>query len=131
MTPAQMAHMTAIVANRGYYVKPHFVRAIRDRLDQPWRKLYYPKEYTEINRAHFEVVIQAMEKVVDGGTAGRAFISDISVAGKTGTSQNPHGEDHAVFIGFAPVDRPRIAIAVLIENAGGGGSWAADRKSVV
>jgi len=131
MTPAQMAHMTAIVANRGYYVKPHFVRAVRDRLDQPWRKLYYPKEYTEINRAHYEVVIQAMEKVVDGGTASRAFISDISVAGKTGTSQNPHGEDHAVFIGFAPVDRPRIAIAVLIENAGGGGSWAAPTASVM
>ncbi|MCI4667684.1 MAG: hypothetical protein MRZ79_05940, partial [Bacteroidia bacterium] len=65
------------------------------------------------------------------GTASRAFISDISIAGKTGTVENPHGEDHAVFVGFAPVDQPRIAIAVVIENAGGGGSWAAPTASIM
>ena len=66
-----------------------------------------------------------MELVVKYGTARRAFIPDITVCGKTGTVQNPHGENHAVFVGYAPKENPKIAIAVIMENAGGGGSWAA------
>ncbi|MEO0895472.1 MAG: penicillin-binding protein 2 [Bacteroidota bacterium] len=131
MTPIQMAHMTTIVANRGSFIKPHFVRAIRSKQGRDWIKVGYEQESVSIDREHFDVVVDAMESVVDGGTAPRAFISDIPIAGKTGTVENPHGEDHSVFIGFAPVDQPRIAIAVVLENAGGGGSWAAPTASLV
>ncbi|MCB0854672.1 MAG: peptidoglycan glycosyltransferase, partial [Bacteroidetes bacterium] len=68
---------------------------------------------------------------VASGTARRAYMSDFDVCGKTGTVQNPHGEDHAVFVGFAPKDNPQIAIAVIIENAGGGGRWAAPTASLM
>jgi penicillin-binding protein 2 len=76
-------------------------------------------------RQHWDTVIDAMELVVTGGTGGRARIPGIRVAGKTGTAQNPHGEDHALFIGFAPVENPVIAIAVMVENGGHGGAVAA------
>ncbi|GAB4415738.1 MAG: penicillin-binding protein 2 [Bacteroidia bacterium] len=131
MTPLQMANMVATVANRGYYVEPHFLRGTRESPGNDWSRVRYDTVQTTIARQHFETVIDAMEQVVSSGTARRAFISDIPTCGKTGTVQNPHGEDHAVFIGFAPKDRPRIAIAVVIENAGGGGSWAAPTASLM
>ncbi|MCI4668106.1 MAG: penicillin-binding protein 2, partial [Bacteroidia bacterium] len=98
MTPVQMAHMTAIVANRGSYVYPHFVRAIRAKAGRDWIRIPHEQNGVNISRNNFELVIEAMESVVNGGTASRAFISDISIAGKTGTVENPHGEDHAVFV---------------------------------
>ncbi|MDX1907287.1 MAG: penicillin-binding protein 2 [Bacteroidia bacterium] len=131
MTPLQMANMVAIIANRGKYLPPHFVRAKRPDGAIEWIRTSYDTTYTGIRREHFEVVIDAMEKVVSQGTARRAFIEEISICGKTGTVENPHGEDHAVFIGFAPRDNPRIAVAVVIENAGGGGSWAAPTASLM
>lgn len=131
MTPVQMAHMVSIVANRGSYVYPHFVRAVRSKTGRDWIRIPHDQNRVSISLKNFELVIEAMENVVNGGTAGRAYISDIPIAGKTGTVENPHGEDHAVFVGFAPVEQPRIAIAVVIENAGGGGSWAAPTASVL
>ncbi|MEM7656241.1 MAG: penicillin-binding protein 2 [Bacteroidota bacterium] len=131
MTPLQMANMVALIANQGYYVRPHFVRAVREPNEEDWVRLVHNSSNTSIATQHFRTVIDAMEQVVATGTARRAFISDIPVCGKTGTVQNPHGEDHAVFVGFAPKENPEIAIAVVIENAGGGGSWAAPTASLM
>lgn len=132
MTPLQMANMTATVANRGYYFPPHFVKAYRSEEDQHWEAATYEMKETGIKAEHFQTVADAMEMVVNrGGTAGRARISDIIVCGKTGTVQNPHGENHAVFVGFAPKENPQIAIAVVVENAGGGGTWAAPTASLM
>ena len=125
MTPLQMANLASLISNRGRYISPHFVRAERASKETDWYRIPYDTVYTEIETRHYEVVIDAMEKVVANGTGGRARLDGIAVCGKTGTVENPHGKDHAVFLGFAPKDRPRIAIAVIIENAGGGGTWAA------
>ena len=72
-----------------------------------------------------------MEAVISNGTARRANIKDIVVCGKTGTAENPHGEDHSVFVAFAPKDNPKIAISVYVENAGFGGTWAAPIASLM
>jgi len=77
------------------------------------------------NGADWDEVITAMERVVNAGTGGRARVDGVRVAGKTGTAQNPHGNDHALFIAFAPVEAPRVAIAVVVENGGHGGEVAA------
>ncbi|MEZ4772879.1 MAG: penicillin-binding transpeptidase domain-containing protein [Bacteroidia bacterium] len=131
MTPLQMANMVAMIAGRGKYFPPHFVKATKGVSDLHWNRVPYDTIRTGIRYEHFAVVVDAMEKVVDGGTAGRAFIPGIAVCGKTGTVQNPHGENHAVFVGFAPKENPVIAIAVVLENAGGGGSWAAPTASIM
>lgn len=131
MTPLQMANLSALVANRGTYVRPHFLRASRSSRNQPWEMIPQETISTQINRQHFEDVIMAMEEGVEAGTGRRAYIEGFRVAGKTGTVQNPHGEDHSVFIGFAPVENPQIAIAVVIENAGGGGRWAAPTAGIL
>ncbi len=131
MTPLQMANMVSIIANRGEFVQPHFVKATRPNEKEVWKAYSEDRKFTDIARHHYEVVIDAMEQVVSTGTARRAFIDDIVVCGKTGTVQNPHGKDHAVFVGFAPKDNPQIAIAVIIENAGGGGTWAAPTASLM
>ncbi len=124
MTPMQMANMAAQIAGRGKYVKPHFLKAVRGE-ENHWNRVPYDTVYTRIEARHYNIVIDAMEQVVASGTARRAIIEGVAVCGKTGTVENPHGEDHSVFLGFAPKDRPRIAIAVILENAGGGGRWAA------
>lgn len=121
--PIQMANLAAIMANRGYYYTPHLVRGIGNQKRIP--EQFLVKHYTSIDPKHFEVVIDGMEQVVLAGTAAWTQIKGISICGKTGTAQNPHGEDHAVFIAFAPKENPKIAIAVFVENAGFGGSWAA------
>ncbi len=128
-TPLQLANFTAMIANRGYYHKPHIVKAI-GRQDSINTK-YSRKNYVGINPEYFIPVIQGMENVVLSGTATKARITDITTAGKTGTAQNPHGKDHALFIGFAPIDKPQIAIAVVVENAGFGGVWAAPIASLM
>lgn len=125
LTPLHLANIAALIANRGWYITPHFVRSIGKSGPLP---VYRKKHYTMIQRRHFDVVIEGMRRVVyeDGGTGKKAQLKDIIVCGKTGTVQNPHGDDHSVFIAFAPMDNPKIAIAVFIENAkGGGGLWAA------
>lgn len=131
ISPIQLANMTAIIANRGYYYSPHLVKAIAspDNLTESARK----KNRVLVDSLHFEVVIDGMEKVASiGGTAWRAALDSIAVCGKTGTVQNPHGRDHSVFIAFAPKDNPKIAIAVVVENAGDyGGTWAAPIASLM
>jgi penicillin-binding protein 2 len=124
LTPIQMANIVAIIANKGWYYTPHFVKSIGYRGPLPQ---YRKKHWTMIDRRHFDAVIEGMRLVVneDGGTGKQARMDDIIVCGKTGTVQNPHGEDHSVFFAFAPMDKPKIAIAVFVENAGWGGSWAA------
>lgn len=105
---------------------PHLVKELDKEKAIP--KKFTKKHNVGINKRYIDIVIQGMYGVVyePGGTARRARIHEsIIVCGKTGTAQNPHGEDHSVFIAFAPKDNPQIAIAVYVENAGGGGSWAA------
>ncbi|MFT6815327.1 MAG: penicillin-binding protein 2 [Sphingobacteriales bacterium] len=118
ITPIQMANFMAILANRGFYYIPHLVK------NYP-KPEYNTKIDVDIDSAYFVPVINGMEKVVNAGTAARIRMKDVVICGKTGTVQNPHGEDHSVFVGFAPKDDPKIAIAVVIENSGGGSSWAA------
>jgi penicillin-binding protein 2 len=130
VVPLQMANLAAIFANRGYYVDPHIVKAFDGETDAP---LQFETHSTEIDQAFYDPIIDAMQWVVDrpGGTARRARIDSIIVCGKTGTAENPHGEDHSVFIAFAPRESPRIAIAVYVENAGFGGTWAAPIASLM
>jgi penicillin-binding protein 2 len=80
---------------------------------------------------HFDPVIDGMYRAVAAGSAASAFLPDIGICGKTGTSQNPHGEDHSVFIAFAPRENPKIAIAVYVENSGYGGRYAAPIASLL
>jgi len=130
--PLQMANLSAIIANRGYYYVPHFLKNI-EKVDSIPSK-FSEKNDVGIDKQHFETVIDGMYGVVyePGGTARRARINEsVVVCGKTGTAQNPHGEDHSVFIAFAPRDNPKIAIAVYVENAGGGGTWAAPIASLM
>ncbi|MCS6821396.1 MAG: penicillin-binding protein 2, partial [Microscillaceae bacterium] len=123
VTPLQMANIACIIANRGWYRIPHVIKKLdkEDCLPQ-----YRKKIYTDISPKHFEVIIDGMEWAVKAGTvASYAIAPDLNICGKTGTVQNPRGEDHSVFIAFAPKENPKIAIAVYVENAGFGGVWAA------
>lgn len=131
VVPMQMANFTAIIANRGYYITPHFIKGIGDMGDIP--EEFRKKKKTKINSEFFEPLVEAMRAVVEepGGTAASAKLPGITVCGKTGTAQNPHGEDHSVFIAFAPKDNPKIAISVYVENAGFGGTWAAPIASLM
>ncbi len=133
-TPLQMANMTAAIANKGYYFIPHIVKTIGtdNQIDQKYRT----KQIINIDSANFETIIRGMEEAVNGGegsTARIAALRDIIVCGKTGTAQNPHGnrKDHSVFIAFAPKDDPKIAIAVYVENAGFGATYAAPVASLM
>ena len=130
LTPLQMANLAAIVANKGWYYTPHFVSSIGD--NGPLEK-FREKHYTMVESKHFQPVIDGMYAVVHepGGTARLARTNDIKICGKTGTAQNPHGKDHSIFIAFAPMDNPKIAISVFIENAGFGGTWAAPIASLM
>lgn len=123
LTTLQMAHAAAIIANEGTYTDPHILKARVPPGGQPQTE-YYPRRRVSIDYRHFEPVIEGMSGAVRAGTATMAYHPEFEVCGKTGTSQNPHGKDHSVFFGFAPRDKPKIAIAVYIENAGWGGSYA-------
>ena len=130
-TPIQMANMTAAIANRGYYYTPHIIKSIEndsidDRFRNPIRTL--------VDSSLFEIVIKGMQEVVEDeelGTSNIAKMENITVCGKTGTAQNPHGEDHSIFIGFAPKDNPKIALAVYVENGGWGSTWAVPIASLL
>lgn len=131
VVPLQMANLSAILSNRGYYYTPHLLKRIEKTDTIP--KIYRVKHDVGIDKPYFNPVIEGMLKVVyeAGGTARQARIDSIEVCGKTGTAQNPHGEDHSIFIAFAPKDNPKIAIAVYVENAGFGGTWAAPIASLI
>ncbi len=129
VTPLQMANLSAILANKGYYYTPHIIKSIDDSgLPDP---KYLIKNEVGIDSVHFNAVINGMEEVVRSGSGRRAYMPHIRVCGKTSTVENPHGEDHSGFMGFAPKDDPQIAIAVYVENAGWGGRAAASISSLV
>jgi penicillin-binding protein 2 len=130
VVPLQMANLAALIANRGYYFAPHFLKEVKGE-EYP-RKEYRERHESGIDRHYYEVIVDAMRAVVEepGGTARRAKIEGITVCGKTGTVENP-GEDHSGFFAFAPMDKPQIAIAVYVENAGFGGTWAAPIASLM
>jgi penicillin-binding protein 2 len=124
ITPLQMANLAATLANRGYYYIPHIVKEIEGgEIDRRFRA----RHYTGIDSVYFEAITDGMEGAVNrpGGTAWRARVSQFTVCGKTGTAENAHGEDHSIFIAFAPKYEPRIAISVYVENGGFGNIWAA------
>jgi len=131
ITPLQMANMTAAIANRGYYYVPHIVKEIKDNsLD----RRFVEKHQTTIDTAFYEIVIDGMELAVNGGTGSTARIArlnDIVICGKTGTAENPFGDDHSIFVAFAPKENPEIAIATYVENVGFGASWAAPVASLM
>lgn len=127
VTPLQMAMYSMVLANEGQYHQPHTVWATVDKATGRVDTLSFPTRYIHIRPENWALVREGMRRAVmePGGTGGAARVKGIEVAGKTGTAQNPHGKDHAWFVGFAPFDHPRIAICVLIENAGYGGTAAA------
>jgi penicillin-binding protein 2 len=127
VTPLQMANLAAIMANKGYFYTPHLVKDIEGgEIDSR----YKTKRETGIDSAYFTFVRDAMSDAIYG-TASRAIIPGITLCGKTGTAQNPHGADHSVFMAFAPKEDPQIAIAVYVENAGWGGRAAASIASLM
>ena len=116
LTPLQIANLGATIANRGYYITPHVVKAIEgEELDS----LYTTPRYTMVEKRHYETVVQGMREAVLGGTCVGANLPGIEVCGKTGTAQNK-GKDHSAFMGFAPMHDPQIAVAVYVENGGFG-----------
>ena len=124
LTTVQMANLAAIIGNKGKFYTPHIVKNFSNPSVQLEPK-YKTINDVGIDEEHFEQVIRGMEYVISWGTGTKAKVPGVRVAGKTGTSQNPHGEDHSVFFAFAPIDDPQIAIAVYIENAGFGSDYAA------
>ncbi|EOR93221.1 Penicillin-binding protein 2 (PBP-2) [Arcticibacter svalbardensis MN12-7] len=132
ITPLQMANVAATVANRGYYYTPHLIRGIGE--DHIVKAAYTKKNYSGVDARYYGPVIEGMFGAVNkpGGTAYPiAQIQGIEVCGKTGTVQNPHGENHSVFFAFAPRINPKIAIAVVVENAGYGAVWSAPIASLL
>ncbi len=129
--PIQMANLAAIFANKGWYYDPHVVRAIGDPDSVQAR--YRERHVVEAAPHWFDHIQEGMRRVVHepGGTARSARIEGITVCGKTGTAENPHGQDHAVFICFAPMEDPKVAMAVYVENSGFGGTWAAPIASLL
>ena len=130
MTPLQIANMTAAIANKGTYIRPHVVAYIgRDKKQKPPN---LEPIQTSVDSSFFPIIIESMASVYKpGGTAFSAAIPGLELCGKTGTAQNPHGKDHSVFIGFGPKDNPQIAVAILIENGGYGATWAAPMASLL
>jgi penicillin-binding protein 2 len=136
VTPLQMANLAAMIANKGHYYIPHLVKSVSGEADI--HPKYRQRRDTGIDPEHFEVVHRGMADAIYG-TAGRAAIPDIKICGKTGTAENfgiINGKrvqlpDHSVFMAFAPMDDPKIAIAVYVENAGWGGRAAASTASLL
>ena len=119
-TPLQIANLAATIANRGYFYTPHVVKSIQDSIIDT---TYTERRYPSIDSRYYDYIVEGMRAAVTGGTCKTANLPDIEVCGKTGTAQNPHGRDHSAFMGFAPMDNPRIAIAVYVENAGFGATY--------
>ena len=134
-TPIQMANFTAAIANRGFYIKPHFKKSFDNIINDS----LYPVKRTLIDSKHFETVIDGMHQVVERGTARIAKINGLEICGKTGTVENfirlnnekTQLTDHSIFIAFAPKENPKIALAVFIENGYWGARWAAPIASLM
>lgn len=140
-TPLQMANMMCIIANKGFYYTPHFVQSIDGQLetDTILNKYKQKHQVTNISSETFEIVQLGMQDVVEQGTGGVARIDGIAVAAKTGTAEN-YGmiygkreklKDHSWFVCFAPRENPTIAVAVIVENAGFGATWAGPMAALV
>lgn len=136
-TPIQLANMTAAIANRGFYYTPHILKKIDgQRIDDP---RYTVPKYTTIDRKHFEPVVRGMADVYKNGTARWLQVPGIEIAGKTGTVENytringvrTQLTDHSVFVAFAPVDNPKIALAVYIEHGYYGARYAGHIASLL
>ncbi len=126
VTPLQLAQYTALLANYGKTGKPHFVYAARDSKTSKLKVFRYDTIKVNVSKKNLAIVRKGMYDVVNRkGTATHIALPDLKIAGKTGTVQNPHGKDHAVFVAFAPYEKPRIAVAVLVENVGYGATYAA------
>ena len=118
LTPLQIANLSATIANRGYYLVPHVVKKIES---EPIDTLYTRRHYTKATRRAYDYVVAGMRSSALGGTCKMLARYPFEACGKTGTAQN-RGHDHSVFMGFAPMNNPKIAIAVYVENGG----WGAD-----
>jgi penicillin-binding protein 2 len=130
ITPLQMANVAATISNHGFYYTPHIIKAIGKK-DSLFKK-FSEKHYCNIDPQYFQIVIEGMHDVLEaGGTGSESRVDGIEICGKTGTAQNPHGKNHSIFIAFAPKDNPRIAVAVVIENAGFGATYAAPIASLI
>jgi penicillin-binding protein 2 len=122
VTPLQLANSMAAIANEGFYITPHL-----NKNDTMKTRIHTVK----VDKKHFPIVNEGMWRVFEFGTGRRTKIPDVSMCGKTGTVQNNHGKDHSLFVGFAPRENPKIAIAVVVENAGFGATWAAPISSLL
>lgn len=119
LTPLQIANLGATIANRGYFYTPHVVKKVKgEQLEAKFRE----KHYTKASRRAYEYIVAGMRRAVTGETCRAADRADYEVCGKTGTAQN-HGQDHSIFMGFAPMNNPKIAIAVYVENGGFGADY--------
>ena len=132
-TPLHLANLCATIANRGYYYIPHIVK---DSDEVTIDEKYKEKKYTMVDTEHFPKIIKGMYKAVhsskeDGATAYIANVPGLEICGKTGTAQNPHGDDHSIFVCFAPKDDPKIAVVAYVENGGYGASYAAPIASLL
>lgn len=119
LTPLQIANLGATIANRGYFITPHVVKSVKG---QPLDEKYKEKHVTKATRASYDYIVAGMRSSVMGGTCKEANRADYEVCGKTGTAQN-RGHDHSVFMGFAPMKNPKIAVAVYVENGGFGATF--------
>ncbi|WP_424962735.1 penicillin-binding transpeptidase domain-containing protein [Ekhidna sp.] len=126
VTPLQMANLGAILANRGHFITPHVVDKIAG-----WPNPNVKKEILPFDPALYEPILKGMEQVVEAGSGRRGYLEELKLAGKTSTVQNPHGEDHSGFMGFAPLDDPKISVAAYVENAGQGGRAAVSVASLL
>ena len=129
LTTIQMANLAAIISNRGWYIAPHLIKGYKDSTNQADYKVLDPKftikHSTGVDAKHFEYIVNGMRRVIETGTGSNARVPGVDICGKTGTSQNPHGEDNSVFIGLAPAEDPKIAVAVYVENGKWGNDFAA------
>ncbi|MBQ3942833.1 MAG: penicillin-binding protein 2, partial [Elusimicrobia bacterium] len=124
VTPLQMANLMAIVANKGVSYKPYLVEEVKDSVTNEtlYKHELVENEKIEIGQNTWKHLHKALESAVDYGTARRTKFKNLSVAAKTGTAENPQGEDHAWVVAYAPADNPELALAVIVENGGFGGS---------
>lgn len=122
VTPLQLANVVAIIANKGYYITPHL-----NKNDS----LLVHRHFTAVDSMYYPIVQEGMYQVVTSGTARIAHVDSIQICGKTGTTDNSHGRPHSLFIAYAPKDNPKIAVAVVIENAGFGATYAAPIASML
>ncbi len=131
VTPFQMANIVAVIANRGYYIEPHFIRSVQG-YENDYNSLEFPKKACTIDSVYFDVLIDGMQAVIEETASGYNMrVDSITICGKTGTIENPFGSDHSAFIAFAPKEKPRIAISVYIENGVWGARYAAPIASLV